>query len=104
MLHFGEILCNTISKVVAGCDEVVGKGEGGNSPINQVGLKTAHSILREEMYFDTCPIIGPSPTSNTLALNNTNLFTPFSTARSINAFIGGKQSIIGGATRKIALM
>jgi hypothetical protein len=80
------------------------EGGMGNAPINQVGLNTAHSIPIEEMYFDTWLNIGPSPTSNKLALNSTNLVTPSSTAKSMKAFIGGKQSIIGGATRKIALI
>jgi hypothetical protein len=72
--------------------------------MNQVGLKIAYSTLSETIYLDTLPIIGPSPTSSRLALKRTNLFTPFSIARSRNAFIGGKQSIIGGATKNIAEM
>lgn len=73
-------------------------------PINQVGLKTVHSTPIEERHSDTCLIIGPSPASNKLALNNTNLLTPFPTAKSMNDFIGGRKSIIGGAIRNIALI
>ena len=74
-----------------------------NEPINQLGLNTAHSIPgKVDIYPETLDIIGPSPTSSKLALSNTKRFTPCSTDRSMNDFMGGKQSIIGGATRKIA--
>jgi hypothetical protein len=104
VLHFGKILCRMYCQ-----SEILISGNGfdggmGTVPMNQVGLNTVHSIPIEVMYFETWLIIGPSPTSNRLALNNTNLLTPLSTAKSMNTFIGGKQSIIGGATKKIALI
>ena len=73
-----------------------------NLPINHVGLKIAYSTLSESIYLEICPVIGPSFGSMLVAPSNTNRFTPFRIARSMNGRTMEIQSKTGDATMKIA--
>ena len=72
--------------------------------MNHVGFKIAYSTPREMIYFETAAIIGPSPSSSTLAPSRTRRCIPLEIARSMKALEGGNWSVIGGATMKIVLM